>query len=71
MNTELDKTKLVQSKKASERKAVKKAYEEVDSNCSNVFVVFVCLELESNIFEFKPIFYDICLLRKQMKMFVK
>ena len=29
MNTELDKTKLVQSKKASERKAVKKAYEEV------------------------------------------
>ena len=28
MNTELDKTKLVQSKKASERKAVKKAYEE-------------------------------------------
>ena len=29
VNTELDKTKLVQSKKASERKAVKKAYEEV------------------------------------------
>ena len=29
MNTELDKTKLVQSKKAGERKAVKKAYEEV------------------------------------------
>jgi len=28
VNTELDKTKLVQSKKASERKAVKKAYEE-------------------------------------------
>ena len=31
VNTELDKTKLVQSKKASERKAVKKAYEEVYS----------------------------------------
>ena len=29
VNTELDKTKLVQSKKAGERKAVKKAYEEV------------------------------------------
>ena len=29
MDTELDKTKLVQSKKAGERKAVKKAYEEV------------------------------------------
>ena len=29
VDTELDKTKLVQSKKAGERKAVKKAYEEV------------------------------------------
>ena len=44
MNTELDKTKLVQSKKASERKAVKKAYEEVNSNLSDVFIVFVCQE---------------------------
>jgi bromodomain and PHD finger-containing protein 1 len=31
VDTELDKTKLVQSKKAGERKAVKKAYEEVCS----------------------------------------
>ena len=44
VNTELDKTKLVQSKKASERKAVKKAYEEVNSNLSDVFIVFVCQE---------------------------
>ena len=52
VNTELDKTKLVQSKKASERKAVKKAYEEVWSTLlgpfyflnSTFFVAFVCRE---------------------------
>ena len=69
MNTELDKTKLVQSKKASERKAVKKAYEEVWSTLlgpfyflnSTFFVAFVCPEnLRRGIIPYVSHFWSYC-----------
>ena len=69
VNTELDKTKLVQSKKASERKAVKKAYEEVWSTLlgpfyflnSTFFVAFVCREnLRRGIIPYVSHFWSYC-----------